>query len=53
MPKLSDHGVINAPKINAKENCENVNAFPENCIFVKIVTSGARQLERLYNVHTG
>ena len=37
MPKISDHSVINAPKINAKENCENVNAlsrklhFRENC----------------------
>ena len=37
VPKISDHSVINATKINAKENCENVNAlsrklhFCENC----------------------
>ena len=37
MPKISDHSVINAPKINAEENCKKVNAlsrklhFCENC----------------------
>ena len=37
MPKISDHSVINAPKINTKENCKKVNAlsrklhFCENC----------------------
>ena len=37
VPKISDHSVINAPKINSKENCENVNVlsrklhFCENC----------------------
>ena len=35
--KISDHSVINVPKINAKENCKNVHAlsrklhFCENC----------------------
>ena len=33
MPKVSDHSVINAPKINAKENCENVNELSRNLHF--------------------
>ena len=37
MPKISDHSVINAQEINAKENCKKVHAlsrklhFCENC----------------------
>ena len=37
VPKISDNSVINAPKINAKENCQNINElsrklhFCENC----------------------
>ena len=37
MPKISDHSVTNTQKINAKENCENVNVLSrklhccENC----------------------
>ena len=27
VPKISDHSVINAPKINAKENCQNINVL--------------------------
>ena len=49
MPKISDHSVINAPKINAKENCENVNAlsrklhFCENCyIWGKAIAGTAK-----------
>ena len=49
MPKISDHSVINAPKINAKENCENVNAlsrklhFCENCyIWDKAIAGTAK-----------
>ena len=33
MPKISDHSVINAPKINAKENCENVNTLSRKLHF--------------------
>ena len=51
MPKISDHGVINAPKINAKENCENVHAlsrklhFCENCyIWGKAIAGTAKIL---------
>ena len=49
MPKISDHSVINASKINAKENCENVNAlsrklhFCENCyIWGKAIVGTAK-----------
>ena len=49
MPKISDHSVINAPKINATENCENVNAlsrklhFCENCyIWSKAIAGTAK-----------
>ena len=49
MPKISDHSVINVPKINAKENCENVNAlsrklhFCENCyIWGKAIAGTAK-----------
>ena len=47
--KISDHSVINAPKINAKENGENVNAlsrkwhFCEKCyIWGKAVAGTAK-----------
>ena len=33
MPKISDHGVINAPQITAKENCGNVNALSRELHF--------------------
>ena len=49
MPKISDLSVINAPKINAKENCENVNVlsrklhFCENCyIWGKAIAGTAK-----------
>ena len=49
VPKNSDHSVINAPKINAKENCENVNGlsrklhFCENChIWGKAIAGTAK-----------
>ena len=49
MPKISDHSVINAPKINAKENCENFKSlsrklhFCENCyIWGKTIAGTAK-----------
>ena len=49
MPKISDHGVINDSKINAKENCKKVNALPrklhfyENCyIWGKAIAGTAK-----------
>ena len=33
MPKSSDHSVINAPKINAEENCDNVYALSRKLHF--------------------
>ena len=49
MPKISDHSAINAQKLNAKENCENVNAlsrklhFCENCyIWGKAIAGTAK-----------
>ena len=49
VPKISDHSVINAPKINAKENCQNINAFSrklhfcENCcIWGKAIAGTAK-----------
>ena len=49
MPKISDHSVMNAPKINAKENCQNINAlsrklhFCENCyIWDKAIAGTAK-----------
>ena len=49
VPKISDHSVINAPKINAKENCKKVNAlsrklhFCENCyIWGKAIAGTAK-----------
>ena len=35
MPKISYHSVINASKINVKENCENVNALSRKLHFCK------------------
>ena len=35
MPKNSGHSVSNAQKINAKENCENVNALSRKLHFCK------------------
>ena len=32
--KISDHSAINAQKINAKENCENVNALSRKLHFL-------------------
>ena len=49
VPKISDHSEINAPKINAKENCENVDSlsrklhFCENCyIWGKAIAGTAK-----------
>ena len=49
MPKISDHSVINAPKIKAKENCKKVNVFSrklhfgENCyIWGKAIAGTAK-----------
>ena len=49
VPKISDHSVINAPKINAEENCKKVNAlsrklhFCENCyIWGKAIAGTAK-----------
>ena len=49
MPKINDHSVINASKINVKENCENVHAFSrklhfcENCyIWGKAIAGTAK-----------
>ena len=49
VPKISDHSVINAPKINAKENCKKVSAlsrklhFCENCyIWGKVIAGTAK-----------
>ena len=49
MAKISGHSVINAPKINAEENCEKVNAlsrklhFYENCyIWGKAIAGTAK-----------
>ena len=51
MPKISDHSVIMPLKINAKENCKNVNAlsrklhFCENCyIWGKAIAGTAKIL---------
>ena len=49
VPKISDHSEINAPKINAKENFENVDSlsrklhFCENCyIWGKAIAGTAK-----------
>ena len=49
VPKISDSSVINAPKINAEENCKKVNAlsrklhFCENCyIWGKAIAGTAK-----------
>ena len=50
MPNISDHSVINAPKINTKENCENVNAlsrklhFCENCYIWGMAIAGTAKI---------
>ena len=36
VPKISDHSVINAPKINAEENCKKVNALSRKLHFCEI-----------------
>ena len=60
MPKISDHSVINAPKINAKGNCKKVNAlfrklhFCENCyIWGKAIAGTAKIFPFIvmYSVH--
>ena len=35
MPKISDHSAINAQKINAKENCENVKGTDHDFLLVR------------------
>ena len=50
MPKIGEPSVTNAPKINAKENCENVNTlsrnlhFCENCYVLDKAIAGTANI---------
>ena len=35
VPKISDHSLINAPKLNAEENCKKVNVLSRKLHFCK------------------
>ena len=51
-PKISDHSVINAPKITAKENCENVNALQKIAFLWKLLHLGQGNCWNSQNIST-